>query len=80
MTVEQLRALCDARPFRPFTIHLADGREIPVNHREFIMPSPSGRSVLVYQSGDMLNIIDLLLVTDLEISPDGGRSRKRRND
>lgn len=67
MTIEQLRALYNAQPFSPFIIHLADGREFPVHHREFGMTVPSGRTVVVAQPDDALNIIDLLLVTDLEI-------------
>ena len=69
MTIEQMRAAYDAQPFRPFVIHLADGRAVPVNHREFIMAAPNGRTIVVYQPDDTLNIIDLLLVTDLEMKP-----------
>ncbi len=80
MTVEQMRAAYQAQPFRPFVIHVADGRAIPVNHREFIMTVPSGRTVVVAQPDDTLNIIDLLLVTDLEMKPaSNGASRKRKN-
>ena len=82
MTIEQLKAAYDAQPFRPFVIHLADGREIPVKSREFIMSVPSGRTIVVAQPDDTLNIIDLLLVTDLEVGPStngsGRRSRKKR--
>jgi hypothetical protein len=78
MTVEQLRALSNAQPFRPFVIHLADGREIPVHHREFIMTVPSGRTLVVAQPDDTLNIVDLLLVTDLEIKPAANGTGKRR--
>ncbi|MBI3462919.1 MAG: hypothetical protein HY000_07635 [Planctomycetes bacterium] len=78
MTIEQLRTYRDAQPFRPFIMHLADGREIPVNHREFIMPSPSGRTVLVFQPDDTLNVVDLLLVTDLEIRSHRNGSKKKR--
>ena len=67
MTVEQLRNLYNAQPFRPFTIHLADGREIVVHHREFLSFSGTGRTVVVNQPDDSLNIVDLLLVTDLEL-------------
>ncbi len=69
MTIEQFRNLYDAQPFRPFVIHLADGRQIPVVHREFVMTLPSGRTVVVSQPDDTLNIVDLLLVTDLELKP-----------
>ena len=77
MTIDQLRAAYTAQPFRPFVIHLADGRQVPVASREFIMAVPSGRTIVVSQLDDTLNIIDLLLVTDLEIKPASNGSRKR---
>ncbi len=67
--IEQLRNLYQAQPFQPFVLHLADGREIPVQHREFLAPSPSGRTVIVYQPDDSFNIVDVLLVTALEVKP-----------
>jgi hypothetical protein len=79
MTIEQLRAAYQAQPFRPFIIHLADGRQVPVQHREFLLTVPSGRTIVVCQPDDTLNIIDLLLITDLEIKPRAnGLVRKRR--
>ena len=78
MTIEQLRTVYNAQPFRPFVIHLADGRELPVQHHEFIMTVPSGRTLAVAQPDDTVNIIDLLLVTDLEIKPANGSSKRRK--
>jgi hypothetical protein len=69
MTIEKIRDLYDAQPFRPFLIHLADGRTIPVVHREFLAHAPSGRTMVAYQPDDSLNIVDLLLITDIEIKP-----------
>ncbi|MEX2142630.1 MAG: hypothetical protein WD894_25475 [Pirellulales bacterium] len=79
MTIDKLRDAYNAQPFRPFVIHSADGRQVPVVHREFIMTVPSGRTVIVVQPDDTVNIIDLLLVTDLELKPstNGGRRRRR---
>jgi hypothetical protein len=68
MTVTEFRTLLHAEPFRPFVIHLADGRSIPVKHREFALPSPSGRTVIVYQPDDSFEIVDLLLVTSLSVN------------
>jgi hypothetical protein len=76
MTIERLKELYDAQPFRPFVIHLADGRGIPVHHRDFIMAVPSGRTIFVAQPDDTVNIIDLLLVTDVELKGRNG-ARKR---
>jgi hypothetical protein len=82
MTVEQIRRVYEAQPFRPFVLHLADGRHVPVGHREFLALSPSGRTVFVYQPDESFNIVDLLLVTDLEFnssSADRGKQRRPRN-
>lgn len=73
MTIEQVRQLYNTAPFKPCIIHLADGRQTPVKHCEFMVISPSGRTV-VHQSNDTSDIIDLLLVTDLEIR--NGKPRK----
>jgi hypothetical protein len=78
MTIEQLRNVYSAQPFRPFVIHLADGRAVPVEHREFILTVPSGRTIVVCQPDDTINIIDLLLITDLEIKARANGAGKRR--
>lgn len=67
MTIEQLRAAHHAQPFRPFTIHLADGRAFTIPHRDFLSHSPTGRTIIVYHPNDSFSIIDLLLVTELEV-------------
>lgn len=75
MTINEFRNLLTAQPFHSFTINLADGRSIPVKHREFTLPSPSGRTVIVYQPDDLFDIIDLLLVTSLTVN---GKKRPER--
>jgi hypothetical protein len=67
MTIDRLRDMYNAQPFQPFVMQMADGREVPVVHREFIMAAPSGRTLIVVQPDDTVNIVDLLLVTDLEL-------------
>jgi hypothetical protein len=78
ISVEKVKELFDAQPFRPFSIHLADGRAIPVHHRDFIMAAPSGRILIVLQPDDSMNIIDLLLVTDIELKLKRNGSSKRK--
>lgn len=67
MTASKLKEVYDLEPFRPFTLRLADGRAIPVLHREFMMAAPSGQVVVVMQPDDTMNIIDLNLVMDIEL-------------
>ena len=69
MTIEQLRSVHQATPFQPFTIFLADGRSFHVPHREFLSQTPSGRTVVVSNADETLDILDLLLVTDLKVFP-----------
>jgi hypothetical protein len=78
MTIEQLQTVYNARPFRPFVLHIADGRQIQVLHPGFIMPVPSGRTIFVVQPDDTANIVDLLLVTDVEFKVSGNGAGKRR--
>ena len=77
MTLERLRELYDAQPFHPFVLHLTDGREIPVVSREFMASAPSGRTIVVFQPDDCMNIIDLLLVTDIELKTNGRKKKEK---
>lgn len=68
MTAEQVRALRQANPFQPFTIHLADGRAFYVPHRDFVSQHPNGgRIILVFGPGEAFSIVDLSLVTELKV-------------
>ena len=76
MTAEQLRAVHDARPFKPFTIYLADGTSVAVAHPELLWRTQGGRTIFVNTGGEDVTIIDLLLVTKITFG--NGRSRGRR--
>lgn len=75
MTMGQLRKAVEARPFWPFTILLADGRAFRVRSPEYILlPPEAQRTLIVAESAEDCNIIDLLLVTSIDFN---GRSRFR---
>ena len=76
MTIEKLTAVHQARPFRPFRMHVADGGHVDVLHPEFIAYTPTGRTVVVTKLDETFEVIDLLLVSRLEVL--NGRSRSRR--
>lgn len=69
MTAQELRDAHQAKPFQPFTIHLADGRSFPVPGPDFLFVAPSGGTVIVYGEGDSLNILDIPLMTRIETNP-----------
>ncbi len=72
MEVPALRAALHAQPFRPFTLRLADGREVPVPHPDFVAVAPNGRRVAVFHpTDDSLSILEPLLIVSLEYAPTG---------
>ena len=67
MTIQQLRAAQHATPYRPFTVHMADGRAFHVPHPDFLSMSPTGRTVIIYQENEEFSILDLLLMTEIQV-------------
>ena len=65
MNIQQLREARQAVPFRPFTIHLSDGRSHPVPHRDYLSMSPGGRTVIVYLNEEAGSMLDSLMITEL---------------
>jgi hypothetical protein len=74
VTIEKIRELCHAEPFRPFVLHFPDGRRIGVQHPDFVALSPTGRMVSVFQTDGSESLIDLMLVSDITIKE--GRTRR----
>ena len=69
MTIEQLANVLHGQPFRPFTIHMGDGRAFYVKHPDFLSRSETGRTVIVHGPEESFSVLDLLLVTELEVHP-----------
>ena len=67
MTIEQLRAMREANPFQPFRIHLAGGKIFDIPHRDFVAPSPFGRTAIVYRADETWSVVDVYLITELEV-------------
>ena len=74
MTTEQFRSTLHLQPFRPFTIRMADGRTFDVPHPDFVAQSPSGRTVIVFQKDDSYSLLDMLLMTELDVHSSNGRT------
>jgi hypothetical protein len=67
MEANAIREVIHAAPFRPFRLHLADGRTLSILHPEFIHVSPQGRRVLVFRpDDDAMTIVEPLLIVTLE--------------
>jgi hypothetical protein len=75
MTKEGLSKAMRRTPFQPFVLRLADGRAVRVPHQDFISMHPTGRTVIVYGQNEDLEILDVMLVTGLQLP--GKPSRRR---
>ncbi|NOS99364.1 MAG: hypothetical protein HOP29_01920 [Phycisphaerales bacterium] len=79
MTLETLREAYEARPFKPFTLCLVDGRQIPVKHPEFMLLTPQAkRTFVVSLTPDIYKIVDALMVTSLDFDTTRNGKRPRR--
>jgi hypothetical protein len=67
VTIQQLRDAHHAVPYRPFVVRMADGRSFEVPHPDFLSMSPSGRTVIIYHGDEHFSILDLLLMTEIEM-------------
>jgi len=65
----ELRKLLKAQPFQPFTVHLPEGRQVHVFHHDFALLSPDGRTLVAYGTDPGVNIIDVMLISSIEIGP-----------
>jgi hypothetical protein len=79
MTIDKLRDALSAQPFLPFDVCLADGRQIPVLSREFILLPPGNvRTFVVATTEGTIKIIDLLHVASLDFGDGQQTSRNGR--
>ncbi len=72
MTLEYLREAQRKQPFVPFSIHMADGRSVPVPHPDFISIHPTGRLVFVHEEKGGSHVLDRMLMTEIAYSENGG--------
>ncbi len=83
MTADRIRSAIKAEPFRPFTLHVSDGRSFRVPHPEYVALSPQGRIVIVFepvaqgQDESPMSILDLLHVTSVDFGEHNGTANPR---
>ena len=82
MDIAGVREVLHRQPFEPFLIRLADGRSLPVPHRDFVALTP--RRVIVGAEDDSWAIIEPLMIVSLDSMPakpkgGSGAGKKRRS-
>ena len=76
MTFGEIKKFYGAARFRPFEMILTNGRQVRVDHPEFMALSPYEDTVVVYESDGHLTI-DVPLVIAVKEFSNGARPRKR---
>jgi len=78
LTRDRLYDVWRARPFRPFVLRMADGRSTRVRRPEFVCRSQDGRTIAVYVNR-VFRLVDVSLVSDIEVSSTTRRGKRRRS-
>ena len=78
MKIEKIREALHAQPFQPFWVYLADGGRLPVEHEDFVALAPTGREMIVFLPDNTHHIIDIPLVTRLEVKSRNGLHPKKK--
>lgn len=60
----------------PFTLRMADGKEYPVPHRDYISLPPNASYVIVYDDQGHFTVLPLLTMTGLESKVVAPRDKK----
>lgn len=70
MKPANLRLHLEAAPFKPFNLHLENGRTLKIQHPDFAMLSPDGWTLVLWgKDGGLYEIVELDAVTSLELVP-----------
>ena len=69
MTTEQLRQAHRAKPFRPFSIRLANGQRYSIPNPDSIALAPTGRTAAIWHDDGSASLVDLPHMIELEFVP-----------
>jgi hypothetical protein len=53
---------------------MADARQFPAPHPDFLSMSPSGRTAVIFHPDDSASVVELLLMTRVSMAPTGSRN------
>lgn len=67
MKESTLKDVAHATPFKPFVIHLSDGRCVSVPSPDFISINPAGRTAVVWTPEGAMRIISMGMITELSL-------------
>ena len=66
--IAEIRKMIAAQPFVPFTIHSADGAELPVPTVDHVAVPPAGGRVFVFGDNDDYEVLSPLWISRLSVN------------
>ncbi len=76
MTQKDIRELIHFQPFKPFRLHLADGKALPIPHPDFVLVAADYLVVAAVLPGDVpgdINLVPYEHIVRVEMPPRKGR-------
>ncbi len=67
MLPDRIRELIHAIPFQPFVVELGSGKCVPVKHPHYVLLSPGGRTLIVHNDEQRMEMIDVFLITSVSV-------------
>ena len=67
MLPDRIRELIHTIPFRPFVVELGSGKCVTVKHPDYVSLSPAGRTLVVHDDEERMEIIDVFLITSATV-------------
>jgi hypothetical protein len=80
MTLDEIRERHEASPFKPFKLRLSSGRELAVEHPEFMLVPPAGGLIAVSDRKHHIHVVNIEHVEEIDHSPvknENGRKRRK---
>jgi len=68
MTTEVIKDAIQKRPFRPFSVRLANGLEIQIEDQDSVALHPVGKTFIIFEPDGGYRIVDIPLVTDMSVN------------
>lgn len=80
MMLDEIREHSEASPFIPFTLRLSSGRELTVEHPEFLGVPPVGGLLVVWERKGHAHVVEAGAIEEIDhsqIKKTNGRKRRK---
>ena len=65
MSPDRLREKIHATPFVSFTVEMTGGKRVRVKGRDYVILSPAGQTLIVYDDTERVEMLDVSRIADL---------------